>query len=49
MGRCFFIYDSWPAGQGRDKEERKLLVEHPVKFLLASLITIDAPFTHTLV
>ena len=32
--RCFFVYDSCSAAWGRDKEERKLLINRAVKFLL---------------
>jgi len=46
--RCFFVYHSCPAAWGRDKEERKLLIDHAVKFLLLSLITRNSPFTHAL-
>ena len=46
--RCFFVYDSYPAAQGTDKAERKLLVDRAVKFLLLSLISRDSPFKHAL-
>jgi len=47
--QCFFVYDSCPASQGRDKEERKLLIDLVVKFSLSSPTSSYAPFTDSLI
>ena len=46
--RCFFVYDSYPAPRGRDKQERKLLVDRAVKFLLYSPTSTHAPVIDSL-